>query len=65
MPPRAAEPLHGGSQIRVAREWSQGVKHVVQARAPQPVQQGAGVLQHDPRLLALGEQLGISSPIRL
>ena len=58
VPPRAAEPLHRLPQVGVAGEWPQGVEHVVQARAAQPVQQGAGVLQHDPRLLALAEQLG-------
>jgi hypothetical protein len=58
VPPRAAKPLHRVPQVEVAGQRSQGVKDVVQASAAQPVQQGAGVLQHDPRLLALAEQLG-------
>jgi len=57
MAPWAAKPLHRLPQVRVAGEWPQGVEEVVQAGAAQPVQQGAGVLQHDPRLLALAEQL--------
>ena len=62
MPPRAAEPLHGLPQVGVAGQRPQGVEHVVQPHVPQPVQQGAGVLQHDPRLAALAEQLGDQLP---
>jgi hypothetical protein len=56
--PRTAEPLHGLAQVRVAGQRPEGVEDVVQASVAQPVQQGAGVLEHDPRLAALGEQLG-------
>jgi hypothetical protein len=57
-PPGAAKPLHRMPQARVTGKRPQGVEHVVQACAAQPVQQGAGVLQQDPWLAALGEQLG-------
>jgi len=43
---------------RVAGEALEGVEHVARAHAPQPLEQRARVLQHDPRLEALGEQLG-------
>jgi hypothetical protein len=58
MAPGAAQPLHGMPHIRVAGKRPQRIQHVVQSRAPQPVQQRARVLQHDPRLAALGQQLG-------
>jgi hypothetical protein len=56
VPPRAAQPLHGLPQVGVAGQRSEGIEDIVQACAPQSVQQGAGILQHDPRLAALGEQ---------
>jgi hypothetical protein len=58
VPPRAAQPLHRLPQVRVAGQRPQGVEDVIQSRPAQPVQQGAGVVQHDARLFALGEQLG-------
>jgi hypothetical protein len=58
VPPGAAEPLDRLPQVGVAGQHSQGVEDVSQSSAAQPVQQGAGVVQHDPRLAAVAEQLG-------
>ena len=58
MPPRAAQPLRRLPVARVGRDPGQGVEHVVAAHLAQPVQQRAGVFEHDPGRQPLVEQPG-------
>ncbi|CDI02151.1 hypothetical protein BN873_260007 [Candidatus Competibacter denitrificans Run_A_D11] len=57
MAPRTSQPLHRPPVSRIARCILEGVEHIVQPHRPQAVEQGAGILQHHPRLLALVNQL--------
>jgi hypothetical protein len=50
------------AHVRVTGHLAQRVEHVVEPHAPHAVQQRARVLQHDPRLGAVGQQLGNELP---
>ena len=58
MPPRAAQPLDRLPVARVGRDRGQGVEHVVPAHQAEPVEQRAGVFEHDPGRQALVQQPG-------
>jgi hypothetical protein len=55
--PRAAQPLHRPAVALVACDARQGVEHIVGAHLAQSVEQRARVLEHDPRLEPLVEEL--------
>ncbi len=55
--PGHAEPFHRPVVVRVAGDALEGVEDVAPAHLAQAVEEGAGVFQHDPRRLALPDQL--------
>ena len=55
--PRATEPFHGPSVPMVAGDSFQIIEHIIQAHLAKAVQEGSGVFQHHPRLLAFVHQL--------
>jgi hypothetical protein len=55
--PGAAEPLHSLASPGIAGEIPERIEYVIQAHPPHPMQQGARVVEHHPRLAALAEQL--------
>jgi hypothetical protein len=58
MAPEAAEPLHVGLHAGIAGQKAQGLEDVVPAHLLEAPEQGAGVIEHDPRIAALTDQLG-------
>ena len=57
MAPEGAEPLHMRLQAGVAGELVQRIEDVAPAHLLEAPQQGAGVIEHDPRIAALCNQL--------
>ena len=58
MAPGHAQPFHRPVEVRVAGDAFEGVEDVVPAHLAQAMKEGARVFQHDPRRLALGDELG-------
>ncbi len=62
--PEGAKPLHVLLHAGIAGEEAQGVEDVVAAHLLEAPEQVSGVIEHDPRVTALGDQLGknVSQP---
>ena len=55
--PRTAQPLHTAAISRLARDAAQVVQNVLEAHLLQAPEQGPRVIEHHPRVFALGDQL--------
>ncbi len=57
MAPERAEPLHVALKCRITGKALQGAEDVLAAHLLEPPEQGAGVIEHDPWITALADQL--------
>jgi hypothetical protein len=57
MAPSISQPFNRPPVRRLARNLSQTIKDVIEPHLPQTVKQGARIIEHNARLLALAEQL--------
>ena len=58
MAPKGAEPLHMGLKGRITGQPMQRLDDVLATHLLKSPQQIAGIIQHDPRIGAIGKQLG-------
>ena len=58
MAPRSAQPFHAPSIARVAGDGPKGVDHIVGRHLAKPMERGATVVDHNPRVFALLHQPG-------
>jgi len=65
MAPETAQEFHMGLQIWIAGEFFEGIENVDAAHLLKTPEQIAGIIQHDPRVAALCNQLGMISARRL